>query len=188
MYSVLPRYWSLIYVCKWILAVYLHLGCMLGVCVRQLLEFLPGSERLLSKHGSWHTVVADLACGLLNLHFFFYPTNRTFILFGVSVCPASKLNVKTWPMRQKWHLLWILESFAFPNIGNTSSFFFARKIGPELTSVTNLPKDYCWANICANLPPFYLGCHHSVARWAVLGLCLGSKPANPRLLKQSVWT
>ena len=46
-------------------------------------------------------------------------------------------------------------------------------------------EDCPWGNICANLPLFYVGCHHSVAWWAVLGPCLGPEPVNPRPLKQS---
>ena len=36
-------------------------------------------------------------------------------------------------------------------------------------------EDCHWANMCANLPLFYVGCHHSVAWWTVLGLCPGSE-------------
>ena len=48
--------------------------------------------------------------------------------------------------------------------------------------------DWPWANICANLPLFYVGCHHSMAWPVVLGPCLGSEPVNPGLLKQSTQT
>ena len=57
----------------------------------------------------------------------------------------------------------------------TFTFFLVRKIGPELTSL-------------ANLSLFYVGCCHSMAWWAVLGLCPGSEPVNPRPWKWSVWT
>ena len=49
-------------------------------------------------------------------------------------------------------------------------------------------EDWHWANICANLPLFYVGCCQSVAWQAMLGLCLGSEPANPRPPKHGTWT
>ena len=56
--------------------------------------------------------------------------------------------------------------------------FFMRKIGIELTSVADLlfllEEDCWWTNICANRPLFYVGCHHSVAWWVVLGPRPGS--------------
>ena len=36
-------------------------------------------------------------------------------------------------------------------------------------------EDWPWANICANLPLFYLGCCCSVAWWVLLGPCPGSR-------------
>ena len=52
----------------------------------------------------------------------------------------------------------------------SSLFFFFFFFGVE---------DCRWANICANLPLFYMGCHHSVAWLAVLGPRPRSEPANP---------
>ena len=44
-----------------------------------------------------------------------------------------------------------------------------------------LPEEDChWANTCANLPLSHVGCWYNMAWWAVLGPCLGSKPASPR--------
>ena len=46
------------------------------------------------------------------------------------------------------------------------SFFFVKKISPELTSDANLllfaEEDWPWINICAHLPLLYMGCYHSV--------------------------
>ena len=68
-----------------------------------------------------------------------------------------------------------------------------RKIGPELTSVANLPlfaeEDCPWANICAHLPLF---CMWDATRaWLDeqhVGPGPGSKPVNPGPSKQSAWT
>ena len=49
-------------------------------------------------------------------------------------------------------------------------------------------EDWPWANICANLLPFDVGCCHSVAWWAALGLWPGSKPVNPSVLKGTMRT
>ena len=51
-----------------------------------------------------------------------------------------------------------------------------------------LEEDCRWGKLCANLPLFYVGRHHSVAWRAVLGLHLGSKTVNPKLLKLGGWT
>ena len=48
-------------------------------------------------------------------------------------------------------------------------------------------EDCCWANICANLPVFNVGCRHSMAWWTVLRQSLGSEPTNPGLAKCSTW-
>ena len=40
-----------------------------------------------------------------------------------------------------------------------------------LVCVCVCEEDWPWANIYDNLPPFYVGCCHSVAWWAVLGPC-----------------
>ena len=47
-------------------------------------------------------------------------------------------------------------------------------------------EDWPWATIYANLPLFYVGCHHSMAWWAVLGLHPGSEPVNSAQPKQSL--
>ena len=50
-------------------------------------------------------------------------------------------------------------------------------------------EDWPWANICCqSLSFFYEGCCHSMAWWAVLGPCLGSELANPRLQKKCTQT
>ena len=67
------------------------------------------------------------------------------------------------------------EDWPWANIQCQSSSFCLRKIVAELTS-------------CANLPLFYVGCHHSMAWWEVLGLHPESEPANPGPPKWSVWT
>ena len=46
-------------------------------------------------------------------------------------------------------------------------------------------EDRPWANICDNLPLFYVGCCHSVVWWALLSPRQESEPANPRPLKWS---
>ena len=41
-------------------------------------------------------------------------------------------------------------------------------------------ENWPWANICSqSSSSLYVGCRHSMAWWALLGLCLGSKPLNP---------
>ena len=50
-------------------------------------------------------------------------------------------------------------------------------------------EDWPWANIHASLPPFCIW--DAATAWfdeQCVGLCLGSEPVNPRLLKQSPWT
>ena len=73
------------------------------------------------------------------------------------------------------------------------SFFFLRKISPELTSAANLPlfakEDWPGANICAHPPLLYMwDAYHSMAWQAVPCLHPGSEPANPGLPKWNVWT
>ena len=68
-------------------------------------------------------------------------------------------------------------------------FFLVRKIGPELTSVTNLPPSKPQHTVvnpsCGSFSLFFVGCHDSMAWQVVLGPHPGSELANPRLLKQS---
>ena len=44
-----------------------------------------------------------------------------------------------------------------------------------------LEEDCCWANICANLPLFCVGCQHSLTWWVVLSPRTGSELVNPGL-------
>ena len=79
------------------------------------------------------------------------------------------------------------------NLWNYFYFYFlfvVRKIGPELTSVANLPlfveEDWLSANICVHLllPCMWDATTAQLDEWYV-GPCPGSEPMNPGLLKQS---
>ena len=74
-----------------------------------------------------------------------------------------------------------------------TTFFLVRKIGPELTSVANLPlfgeEDQPSANIRAHLPLLYV-CDAATA-WLderCIGPCPGSEPANLGPPKQRAQT
>ena len=74
-----------------------------------------------------------------------------------------------------------------------SFLFFLRKISPELTSAANPPlfaeEQWPWANVHAHLPLLYMwDTYHSMALPSSTMLHPGSKPANPGLPKQNVWT
>ena len=97
------------------------------------------------------------------------PKNHSILC--VCVCVSVSVCVCVWERESKWEKDW-----PWANICCQSSSFCLRKIVAH------------WANICASLPLFYMGCHHSMAWWAVLGLCPRSKPMNPGQLKLSVKT
>ena len=69
---------------------------------------------------------------------------------------------------------------------------YVRKIGPELTCCQSssicLRKIVAELTSVANLPLFYVGCCHSMARPVVLGVCLGSETVNPGLPEWSART
>ena len=66
-----------------------------------------------------------------------------------------------------------------------ASFFFLRKISPELTSAANPPffaeEDWPWANIRAHLPPLYMwDTYHSMACQVIAMSAPGIRTGEPR--------
>ena len=100
------------------------------------------------------------------------------------------VSVQGWPMKQfsqifgcllpEWSKIWYCPRF-WQHISSIFSKYiftlcvYVRKMGPELSKVH------------AHLPLFYVGRHHSMAWWAVPGLCPGSKSVNPGPPKWSMW-
>ena len=110
-------------------------------------------------------------------------------LTSISTCWRNKwVNM---PIKQSRRVsrLFHKDLFRFISV----SFFFLRKISPELTSAANPPlcaeEDWPWANIRAHLPPLYIwDAYHSMACHAVPCPDPGSEPANPGLRKRNVRT
>ena len=86
----------------------------------------------------------------------------------------------------KWHFVFICiflitsEIIFFCVFINVCIFVSLSWLLVFFPSFFSCKEDCHWANVCANLPLFYVGCHHSMAWWVVLGPCLGSEPSNPR--------
>ena len=146
-----------------------------------------------------------MLCLCLHLLCFTLPTHLFSTFFSLFVlCWGYLLTALSWisfliPLCSLWSLIGEFSLFTFSVMTDiflkfflswSSFLFFFLRLAPELTSVTNvllcffllLPKAPQYIVLYSSCRSFwlcYVGHCHSVAWWAVLGLCPGSELTKP---------